>query len=500
MKYRKNVRQLLILSIVAIIGAVLLYREIAFTQQGSAVLQITSPSDGTVVAPGETIPVVVDAAAGINAVAVLGNGLAAGPSDAGPPFVLQLSIPADHSPKERRTIALAPDWQGGPLRAAPSTLKIELPNSQAVLSVRPSLINFQFIGARRQLQVNGRFSDGSLKTLNRSGLTVFNSNNPNVAEVNASGLVKATGPGEAVITVQYRDLSSEVPVTVPDELSPDDDGDGISNGTDNCPQIENPNQENTDKDLWGDVCDECSNDAAKRIPAICGCGVPDTDSDGDGPPDCNDQCPNDPARTAPSPEVCNGADDNCNGTIDENNPGGGASCSTNLPGVCSTGALTCANGGLSCQQTTQPSAESCDGLDNNCNGQVDDGLSCNTGYTFTGFFAPVDNNGVLNKANAGQSIPVKWRLLDASGAAISDPASFVSLTSSQVSCATLNGGSDEVEEYTAGSSGLQYLGDGNWQFNWKTPKTYAGQCRVMRLNLADEAGKPTTRTANFQFK
>ncbi len=91
-------------------------------------------------------------------------------------------------------------------------------------------------------------------------------------------------------------------------------------------------------------------------------------------------------------------------------------------------------------------------------------------------------------------------MLDASGAPVSDTSSFVSITSSQVACSTLTGGTDEVEEYAAGNSGLQYLGEGNWQFNWKTPKSYVWQCRVMRLNLADEAGKTSTRTANFQFR
>jgi len=35
-----------------------------------------------------------------------------------------------------------------------------------------------------------------------------------------------------------------------------------------------------------------------------------------------------------------------------------------------------------------------------------------------------------------------------------------------------NGSADAIETY-AGSiaSGLQYLGNGIWQFNWKTPKT-----------------------------
>ncbi len=85
---------------------------------------------------------------------------------------------------------------------------------------------------------------------------------------------------------------------------------------------------------------------------------------------------------APTAEVCDGVDNNCNGTVDENNPGGGAACSTGKPGVCSVGTLTCTNGALICQQTTQSSPEVCDGKDNNCNSQIDDGLgtlSCGVG-------------------------------------------------------------------------------------------------------------------------
>jgi len=115
-------------------------------------------------------------------------------------------------------------------------------------------------------------------------------------------------------------------------------------------------------------------------------------------------------------------------------------------------------------------------------------------YTFSGFQQPIDN-GVPNTANAGQTIPVKWRLTDIStGAPISDPGSFVSVTSSP-SPNTCGGTADAIETYS-GQSGLQYLGDGNWQFNWKTPKDYAGQCRTMSLNLSDG----TTGTAAFVFK
>jgi hypothetical protein len=54
---------------------------------------------------------------------------------------------------------------------------------------------------------------------------------------------------------------------------------------------------------------------------------------------------------------------------------------------------------------------------------------------------------------------------------------------------------DAIEEF-AGFSGLQYSGDGYWQFNWKTPKTYAGQCRRMVLTLGDGS----THVADFKFK
>ncbi len=117
-------------------------------------------------------------------------------------------------------------------------------------------------------------------------------------------------------------------------------------------------------------------------------------------------------------------------------------------------------------------------------------------YSFYGFFSPVDNPPSLNTANSGQTIPVKWRITDANGVPISDPASFKSLTSYSVNCDSFSGDlADVIEEYAAGSSGLQYLGDGNWQFNWTTSKTYAQQCRMMVLTLGDNS----THIAHFKF-
>ena len=90
-------------------------------------------------------------------------------------------------------------------------------------------------------------------------------------------------------------------------------------------------------------------------------------------------------NTQPSPEACNGLDDDCDGAVDNGNPGGGVACSTGHPGVCAAGTTACTGGAVVCAQTTQPSTEACNGLDDDCDGAVDNGdpgggLTCNTGH------------------------------------------------------------------------------------------------------------------------
>lgn len=78
----------------------------------------------------------------------------------------------------------------------------------------------------------------------------------------------------------------------------------------------------------------------------------------------------------PEDEACNGQDDDCDGTVDNGNPGGGASCKTDQPGACATGTQSCEGGALVC--TATPSAEVCDdGVDNDCDGTVDNGCAAN---------------------------------------------------------------------------------------------------------------------------
>jgi Notch-like protein len=80
-----------------------------------------------------------------------------------------------------------------------------------------------------------------------------------------------------------------------------------------------------------------------------------------------------PPRT-PAPETCNGMDDDCNGVVDDDLPvaeGIGQACGS-ATGLCRPGVRACVAGAPVCQGETPPSAELCNGQDDDCNGVVDD--------------------------------------------------------------------------------------------------------------------------------
>ena len=80
---------------------------------------------------------------------------------------------------------------------------------------------------------------------------------------------------------------------VPCSIRLDTDGAGFNDCADNCPDSWNSLEDDGDGDGdgVGDWCDPCVVDPYKAGSGVCGCGVLDVDSDGDGAPDCVDECP-----------------------------------------------------------------------------------------------------------------------------------------------------------------------------------------------------------------
>jgi hypothetical protein len=139
------------------------------------------------------------------------------------------------------------------------------------------------------------------------------------------------------------------------------------------------------------------------------------------------------------------------------------------------------------------------GGDGNFYGSSSTAVTYTVKYRFDGLYAPVDRPNTMNLSKAGQAIPLKWRLTDYADAPILNLAS-VTVRVSSIGC-SLGTTTDQLEEYAPGSSGLQNLGDGYYQFNWKTPTSYASSCKTISLEFV--SGTPSYSEgplAYFTFK
>ena len=88
------------------------------------------------------------------------------------------------------------------------------------------------------------------------------------------------------------------------------------------------------------------------------------------------------------PEECNGVDDDCNGLVDD---GLISPCST----ACGDGYETCVDGNWVSCNAPPVFDEVCDGLDNDCDGQIDEDLECVCTIQDVGTLFPCQDSPLL---------------------------------------------------------------------------------------------------------
>jgi hypothetical protein len=120
--------------------------------------------------------------------------------------------------------------------------------------------------------------------------------------------------------------------------------------------------------LHGDDCDDDVSDVNPAAMEICGDAV---DNDCDGLVDRSDSV----CVGAPPAEVCDGEDNDFNGVIDDGLDLGGV-CTVGIGACEQTGSFQCGIDGISCTAVAgEPSAEVSDGIDNDCDGEIDEGVA-----------------------------------------------------------------------------------------------------------------------------
>jgi len=129
----------------------------------------------------------------------------------------------------------------------------------------------------------------------------------------------------------------------------------------------------------GECSPACNPDVEACFEGACQAVIDANDRDGDFSPAAEDCDDFDRTLRPLAHEVCDGADNDCDGQTDEGCPacqeGDSRRCGTDV-GECSAGTVQCSAGRWGACSGQGPEPERCDGLDNDCDGLADEVCPC----------------------------------------------------------------------------------------------------------------------------
>ena len=173
-------------------------------------------------------------------------------------------------------------------------------------------------------------------------------------------------------------------------------------------------------------------------------------------------------------------------------PAAGCTTSDALSGVAAA-AVVAVSGGTS--NSVGTFSVTCTGARDRAGNTASATASYAVHYIFTGFMLPIANLPTVNTVKAGQTVPVKFSLGGDHGL---DVLQGGTATSVMIGCAT--GAAVDLTELAVINPGAsQFIYDPittQYQFNWKTDKSWGGSCRRLLVRFDDG----TVHSADFRLQ
>jgi hypothetical protein len=206
---------------------------------------------------------------------------------------------------------------------------------------------------------------GALVGLVLGGCAVGNGTEGGLGSASVGGSASATD-GETDDPSSASDPSNSDPsASDPSNSDPSNTDPSATDPSDTDPTDSDPSD--TDPTAGGEVCNGLDDDGDGTIDdgipdIMCGMGACAATV-----PGCDGGVPSQCFPGTPTAEQCNGIDDDCNGSTDE-------SLTQSCDSACGPGTQTCTAGAWGECDAPPPSAETCNVADDDCNGAVDDGV------------------------------------------------------------------------------------------------------------------------------